>query len=127
MPVKKPKIRQAEVVQAFAARLRDLRTARGMTQVELARAAHVTVSYVRRLEAGTSAPGIDLVARLAAALGTNMSDLLPEAAPAQDQLEVMQTRARAIFESLISIADRDTLALLNPFMARLMEAPRRRR
>lgn len=127
MPAKKPKVRQAEVVQAFAARLRELRTARGMTQAELARAAHVTVSYVWRLEAGTSAPGIDLVQRLAAALGTSMADLLPEAAPPQDQLAVMQQRSRTLFESLMSIADRDTLALLNPFMARLMEAPRRRR
>jgi hypothetical protein len=32
-----------------------------------------------------------------------------------------------LFESLMSIADKDTLALLNPFLARLMEAPRRRR
>jgi len=64
------RIVQDVAMRLFAARLREVRVSRGMTQVELGRRAHVTASYVWRLESGGAAPGIDLVARLARALGT---------------------------------------------------------
>ena len=66
---KRRRIRHAEIVELFAARLREVRHSRGMTQAELARQAHVTVSYIGRLESAGAAPGIDLVERLAKALG----------------------------------------------------------
>lgn len=49
---RKKRVEQAEVVRLFAARLREVRRSRGMTQAELARKANVTASYVWRLEAG---------------------------------------------------------------------------
>jgi transcriptional regulator with XRE-family HTH domain len=110
----------------FAARLRELRHSRGLTQVELARQAHVTVSYIGRLEAGGAAPGIDLVDRLAHALGATLSDLLPVAA-SPDTLGVLQERARRLFEDLLRAADRETLQMLNPLLARLVEASARSR
>jgi len=122
----KKEIEHAGIVLRFGSRLRELRNSRGMTQAELAHQAHVTASYVWRLESGGAAPGIDLVERLAAALGTTAADLLPVVEP-PDSVPVLRDQARKLFESLMAEGDRETLLLLNPLMARLLESPTRRR
>lgn len=126
MRARKPKIRQAEIVRLFAARLRELRMSRGFTQAELARRASITAAYVWRLESGTAAPGIDLLARLATALGVTPGELLPTAA-APDTVDLLRTQAQELFNSLLAVADRETLLLINPLLARLLESPTRRR
>ena len=78
------------------------------------------------LESGGAAPGIDLVDRLAVALGTSAADLLPLTEPT-DNLPLLREQARKLFESLMSEGDRETLLLLNPLLARLLESPTRRR
>jgi transcriptional regulator with XRE-family HTH domain len=123
---RKRRIEQDEAVRLFAARLREVRRSRGMTQAELSRRAHVTPSYIWRLESGGAAPGIDLVARLARALGTTSHDLMPEAAP-PDTMAVLREQARGLFDALLAAADRETLLMLNPLLARLVEASERRR
>lgn len=97
-----------------------------MTQIELSRRANVTPSYIWRLESGGAAPGIDLVARLALALGTTSHDLMPTTAP-PDTVKVLIDQARELFESLLAAADRETLLMLNPLLARLVEASQRSR
>jgi transcriptional regulator with XRE-family HTH domain len=114
--------RQAEIVRLFAARLREVRRSRGMTQAEHAAVAHMVPSYVGKLEAGGTAPGIDLVARLAAALGTTVHDLLP-AGPPPDTDAVLRGRADTLFAGLVRSADRETLLMLAPLLARLAESP----
>jgi hypothetical protein len=57
-------IRHAETVERFAARLWELRF----------------IPYIWRLESGGGTPGIDLMERLAEALGTTVHDLLPATA-----------------------------------------------
>jgi transcriptional regulator with XRE-family HTH domain len=84
-------------LRLFGERLREVRLSRGMTQAELARQALVSAAYVGRLEGGGAAPGIDLVDRLARALGVQMSDLLPSSGPA-DTLEVLRAQAQRLFE-----------------------------
>ena len=125
MARKKTRIRHAEIVELFAARLRELRRLRGLTQAELARQAHVTPTYIGRLESGGAAPGIDLVDRLARALGTTTHDLMPTTA-SPDTLAVLKERARTLFEVLLQTADRETLLVLCPLLARLAESPDRR-
>jgi len=120
------KIEHAEVVKRFAVRLRELRSSRGMTQAELAAKAHVTASYVWRLESVGAAPGIDVVERLAVALGTTAADLLPTTEP-PDLLPVLRNQARVLFEKLFELEDRETFLLLNQLLARLLESPTRRR
>jgi transcriptional regulator with XRE-family HTH domain len=122
MARKRQPIQHDLVVRRFAARLRELRRARGMTQAELARLAHVTTTYIGRLENEGAAPGIDLVARLAAALGVELADLLPTTEP-PDPDEVLRAQARRLFDGLLPNADRETLQLLVPFLARLSESP----
>lgn len=118
MANRQAKAEHSEIVQRFAARLREVRLYRGMTQWELAREARVTLSYIGRLENGGSAPGIDLVDRLARALGTSISDLvLDDVSP--ESSDALTERARRSFEALVDGADRETLSILNPLLARL--------
>jgi transcriptional regulator with XRE-family HTH domain len=95
-----------------------------MTQADLARQAHITTSYVGRLEAGGAAPGIDLVDRLARALGSTMTDLLPVSAPAETQA-VLRDQAKRLAEALIGAADRETLLVLFPLLASLLKSTNR--
>jgi transcriptional regulator with XRE-family HTH domain len=120
---KKQKITQAESVHLFAGRLREIRISRGMTQAELAHQARISEAYIGRLERAEGAPGIDLVDRLAKALGAVTADLLPTAAP-PDTLAVLKSQARDLFDSLLQTADREALVLLNPLLRLLAERTR---
>ena len=62
--------------QAFAANLRRLRHARGISQEDLAYSADVNRSYVSKLEKGASYPGLEIIAKLANVLGVEAADLL---------------------------------------------------
>jgi transcriptional regulator with XRE-family HTH domain len=95
-----------------------------MTQAELARQAHVTPTYIGRLENGGAAPGIDLVDRLAKALGATAHELLPTTA-SPDTLAVLREQARRLFDAVLQDADRETLLSLCPLLARLAESPNR--
>lgn len=125
MAKRKPRVRQAEIVGLFASRLRELRLSRGMTQAELARQARVTASYIWRLETGRAAPGIDLVDRLAKALGTTVADLVPTTAP-PDTLPILREQADKLFKTLMQSANTETLLVLNPLLAMLAESASRR-
>ncbi len=123
MAKSKKQIQHDPIVARFGLRLKEIRASRGMTQAQLAEAAQVTISYITRLESGTSAPGIDLVARFAAALGTEIADLLPTT-QAPDDLAVMRRQAKKLFDAIVQSEDRQTLALLNQFLARIAETGR---
>ena len=62
--------------QAFAANLRRLRHAKGISQEELAYSADVNRSYLSKLEKGVSYPGLEIIAKLAAVLEVEASELL---------------------------------------------------
>ena len=123
MPKSKKQIDHDPIVARFGQRLREVRANRGMTQAQLAETAQVTISYITRLESGTSAPGIDLVARFATALGTEIANLLPTN-PLPDDLAVLRKQAKKLFDALLQTEDRETLSLLNQFLARLAETGR---
>ncbi len=120
------RIRHAAIVHLFAERLKEARRSRNMTQAELARRVHLPPSYVSDLENGKAAPGIDLVGRLAEALETSITDLLPPASPAETR-EDMQGKARQLLNDLLQQADRDVLAAVNGLLALLRELATRRR
>ncbi len=115
---------QPEIVQRFAANLRRLRHERGLTQAELARKATVALSYVGRLESAQSAPGIDLVDRLADALGVGPEELTAGGGD-REALPALRDRARELAEVLVTSAGEDTLRMLNPLLARLIEGEKR--
>ena len=124
MPARKmQRIQHAQIVLRFSRELRTRRLAAGMTQAELARRSHVTTSYITRLERATSAPGIDLVDKLAQALGCTVSDLLPEADP-PDQTAVLKDQVRRLSEQLTAESDAVTLSLAAQLLARLASSER---
>lgn len=125
MPNRRSK-KRSEVVKLFAARLRELRQSRGMTQVELARQSDVSPTHVSELENADIAPGIDLVDRLAKALGTTPADLLPAAAP-PDPLPVLKDQASRMLGVLLEKGESDAFLRLNPILALLVEAVTKRR
>ncbi len=125
---RKTPIRQHAIVLAFAERLRQLRRSRGMTQRELARLSHLTESYISRLENGTIAPGIDLVARVANALGCSLGELLPlAAAPERNSRDVVTEQAKRLFDSVLESRDPSFIFLLAQILSMLAEAVERQR
>ena len=100
----KSEIEHDEIVERFARRLRELRTGQGMTQADLAQRAKVTATYISKLESAGAAPGIDLVGKLAAALGVSISDLIVIPQPA-DHSAASRGMARELFDALLKKAD----------------------
>ena len=124
MAKQKQQIQHAAVVNRFAARLRELRSSRGMTQKELAQLAQITPTYVWRLETGKVAPGIDLIERLAKALQSTIADLIPDTESLQTE-KLLRQQARKRFEELLDNASNETLLMLNPLLARLCDSSRK--
>lgn len=54
--------------QQFAKRLKDIRERKGMTQEELANACGLSISFIRAVEQGVSAPSFESIEVLAEAL-----------------------------------------------------------
>lgn len=65
--------REAEV---FGAHLRQLRTARGLTQSQLADRCRSNVPFISNLERGLTAPSLAMLLRLAEALDCRVVDLV---------------------------------------------------
>ena len=65
-----------ELRQAFAANLRRLRHAKGISQEDLAYEAGVNRTYVSKLEKGVSYPGLEIIAKLAAVLEVEPAELI---------------------------------------------------
>ena len=62
--------------EVFAANLRRLRNAKGVSQDELAFEANVSRSYLSQLEKGTFYASLNVVGRLSEALGVEPAELL---------------------------------------------------
>lgn len=62
-------------VRRFGKRLREVRTAQGLSQMELAELLSVTATYIGRLERGERSPSLSTIARLAKALGVSVSEM----------------------------------------------------
>ena len=119
---KKQRINHAPIVKAFAARLRERRMAAGLTQVELAAGASLSINYISRLEAARIAPGIDTLAQLAAALHTTPHDLLPADDP-PGPTAALTERSRTLLEKVIERPE--LVRALVPILAKLAEGPDR--
>ena len=98
----------------FPERLAEKRKAAGLTQIELAERAEISVVQLRRYEAGKAQPTLDAIRHLAIALSTTTDSLIfeeDERGPGDDlrlQFEAMshlteeeRAVARTVLESLI--------------------------
>ena len=121
MGKRKKIVEHAEVVRQFGARLREARQARSVTQADLAEKAQVALSHLSKLEKGEAAPGLDLLDRLAKALDSTITDLLPRPAASDDSGD-QKERVRAAFEAVLSRAGDETLEMVRVFLSRLAES-----
>ena len=62
--------------QVFAANLRRLRHAKGLSQEDLAHEADVSRTYMSKLERGGSYPGLEIIGKLAAVLEVEPAEFL---------------------------------------------------
>lgn len=122
---RKTGIRHEKIVTVFAQRLREHRRRAGLKQRELAGRAGMSVSYVTRLERALTAPGIDLVEKLAGALGIAATDLL--ASETTDPYPVLKEQAERRFSSILGKRDPVALAALVPILASLDDSTKARR
>ncbi len=70
------RVRDAEVLEQFGKRLRDVRLNQGMTQEDLAHKADIAFSSVARIETGKLNTTISTIAALARALNVDKQELL---------------------------------------------------
>ncbi len=125
---RKTPIRQDAIVSVFAQKLREIRHARGMTQRDLARVTHLAESYISRLENGTIAPGIDLVARLARTLGIPFEELFQKIeTPTEAALAIAAEQAHHLLESILESRDPGYISLLVQMLALLSAGMERKR
>jgi transcriptional regulator with XRE-family HTH domain len=73
-----------DIRDVLALNLRKQRKAKGLSQEELAHRADIDRTYISSLERSLYAAGIDVVDRLARALGTEAADLLRRPAASVD-------------------------------------------
>ena len=65
-----------ELLELLGRRIREARVRRGLTQLDLAQAAELSVAYVSLIERGGRNPPLTTVASLARALGVGVTDLV---------------------------------------------------
>jgi transcriptional regulator with XRE-family HTH domain len=64
------------LAQRVGGRIRERRRALGQTLAQTARAAEVSVSHLSSIETGTNLPSLPILARIAAALGLTLNEVL---------------------------------------------------
>ncbi|MCK9759902.1 helix-turn-helix domain-containing protein [Pseudomonas syringae pv. syringae] len=103
-----------QVREILAARLKRLRTSKGMKQAELAEAAGLDVNTLSRYERAQQMPGIEQLLNLARGLGVSPMDILPHADALAQRLQLLrqelndkasQLESPKSLEELIAVAD----------------------
>src|SRR5438046_9531694 len=83
---------RSPMVADVGARIRSLRTAKGMTQAQVAEP-NYTKAYISMLESGRTRASMKALEHIAGVLGVNPSDLLGGAStPATPQLDLLEAR-----------------------------------
>jgi len=109
------------VKRALSVRVAELRTARGMTQLQLAKVAELEVQYVRKIEQADRAPSLKTLVALAAGLNVPLAELFNfdgrEIASPRVEVQLLALR------SLMADVSEDDAKLLNKMAERLAAGP----
>jgi transcriptional regulator with XRE-family HTH domain len=107
------------------ARIRSLREARALTQVEIAKALGITQSNVSAIERGARSLTVHQVVKLSKALGASADDILSPAKAAQAPPTGVLADRRFLrrLQKLDRLTPRDQQALLRTLDAFLTKAP----
>lgn len=91
--------------QVFAKNLRDLRRARELSQIELARMSSLSARYVGILERSEKSPTIDTVQALAEALDVEPAQLIASEVPIKKRTKAQMDRLEGIRQRLSGIIE----------------------
>lgn len=69
-------VKDQEILNKLANRLKELRNEKGMTQEDLSFKADLTLSQIARIETGRINTSISTLSRISTALGVNLKELL---------------------------------------------------
>lgn len=69
--------RTRPVMVRFGIRVRELRRAAGLSQLELSRDSRMTARFIQEIEHGRSNPSLETIVLLADALGCTLADMFP--------------------------------------------------
>jgi len=111
------RIEQDPIVKIFSQRLKSFRKKRGLSQMHLALRAKITLSYAGKLERGESAPGIDMLSRIAQALGISPAELLGEVETERDSLAVVRDQIQKHCRRLVGRQDEEALNAISVVLA----------
>lgn len=124
--MRKKGVRREQVVKQFAQRVRDARQRIGMSQYQLAQKAQVSHGYLARLERGETGPGLDVITRLADALGTSTQDLIADSNQPADAFDVAYEHLKVALESIVERRDLPAVQSLALFCTALDQMLARR-
>ena len=103
------RIQQPEIVVRFSEQLRQTRRKIGMSQQELAFKAHVNTGYIGKLERAESAPGLDMVGRLAEALGIEPALFLAASPLRKETIAAVKAQVQKQVDKLLKRDDSTAL------------------
>jgi transcriptional regulator with XRE-family HTH domain len=95
-----------DVRARFGAALREIRTRQQLTQEQLAERSGLSYKFIGEVERGRGNPTLDTIARLADALGVNITDLLqalPQAAGHAGEYRISRRDLQMLREAAASI------------------------
>lgn len=122
------RIRHHPLVKVFADRVRERRRALGLSQQALAEKAALNPAYLGRLERGEVSPGLDMLARVAEALGCAPAQLIAtEADTPADGGKLAAALAEGAFTKVAARRDPAVLQSLAVLLAAVDEGLSRRR
>ena len=102
MAIRKQKKGTQTSESSFGQRVASARRERGLTQGELADKTGVHISHIQRIEAGTSQPTVDVLKRVAEALGVSIDHLVLDRA---SEVAAQRLTDRELVEQFAAIED----------------------
>jgi transcriptional regulator with XRE-family HTH domain len=99
-------------MQEFARRLRDTRSARGLTQARLAEMLEVSPRVYNRWERGAAVPRLDTLVKIAEILEVSLDELVGRKEPDLDALSIRNPELHSLYKEIDRLSDEDQQALV---------------
>ncbi|WP_304459248.1 helix-turn-helix domain-containing protein [Alicyclobacillus sendaiensis] len=89
-----------------AARLRQVRESRGISQYRLSKLSGVAASAINKVESGVTNPTVELMERLCSALGVTLSEFFSDEQPSSDRISRLTPEQRQALERFLETLER---------------------
>jgi transcriptional regulator with XRE-family HTH domain len=99
-------------MEEFAQRLRETRSARGLTQTRLAELLEVSPRVYNRWERGAAIPRLDTLVKVAEILEVSLDELVGRKEPDDDVLKIRNPELHSLYKEIDRLSDEDQQALV---------------